>query len=122
MPTIVLVEDDDQIRTMLQETLALEGYRVLAAENGIKALEVLKEHEADLLITDILMPEKEGLGLITEVRRQAPHLPIIAVSGGAPNIQAGCNLELAGLFGANHVFQKPLDIDDLLRTVRDCLD
>ncbi len=121
MATILIVEDDPQVQHLLQESLELEGYSVIAAENGIKALEQLATRVVDIMITDILMPEKEGLGLITELRKTRPDLPIIAISGGSPTISPGCNLELARMFGAWHVFQKPLDMEVLLTTIKDIL-
>ncbi len=121
MPKILIVEDDPQIRSMLDESLKLEGFETAVAENGLDALEQYGSVAPDLIITDILMPEKEGLGLITELRKQTPDIKIIAISGGAPSISPGCNLELAQMFGAHKTFQKPLDIDALIETIRELL-
>lgn len=121
MAKILIVEDDPQIRSMLEETLKLEGFETAVAENGADALEQYEHVTPDLIITDILMPEKEGLGLITELRKSTADVKIIAISGGAPSLSPGCNLELAQMFGANKTFQKPLDIDALLETIRELL-
>ncbi len=115
---ILIVEDDKQIREMLQETLRQEGYETSTAADGELALEQFRKHPAQVVVTDILMPNKEGLQLIKELRKEAPHVGVIAVSGGAPRLQPGCNLELATLFGADATFQKPLDIDALLEAVK----
>lgn len=122
MPKILIVEDDPQIREMLTETLQIEGYEAFSAANGMLALEEYGKRVFDLVITDILMPEKEGLGLITELKKLNPDVKIVAISGGAPSISPGCNLELAEMFGAVKTFQKPLDIDALLKTVQQLID
>lgn len=119
MADILIVEDNEPIRNMLKETLELEGFTVFEAKDGEEALERWHDKKPDLIITDILMPKKEGLGLITEIRKLNPESKIIAVSGGGPNISSQCNLELAGIFGAVHTFPKPLDIDLLLQKVRE---
>jgi len=121
MPLILIVEDDSQIRTLLKETLEQEGFSTIVAEHGLEALALYEKNEIDLVITDILMPEKEGLGLITDLRKADPLVKIIAISGGAPQISPGCNLDLARMFGAQHTFQKPLDVDALVRTIHDML-
>ena len=119
MPSILLVEDDFQIRAMLSETLGQEGYEVIEAEHGKRALELFEFRRPDLILTDILMPEKEGLSLITELRRLDPEVKIIAISGGAPTLTPECNLDLARMFGAGRVFSKPLDIDELLKAIKE---
>lgn len=121
MSKICIVEDDAQIRVMLKETLELEGFAIVEAANGNEALRVLDAEAVDLVITDILMPEKEGLGLITELRKLHPGLAIFAISGGAPHMQAAGNLELATLFGACQAFHKPIDLDELIAAVRECV-
>jgi len=122
MARILIAEDDDHIRDMLRETLELEGYTTAVAANGVEALREFQRSPADLILTDILMPEKEGLGLITDMRKTNPDVKIIAISGGGHNISPGCNLELARMFGAHMTFQKPLDIDALLRCIADLLE
>jgi DNA-binding response OmpR family regulator len=121
MTRILIVEDDAQIRAMLEETLQQEGYQTDIAHNGADAMERYRRAPADLVVTDILMPEKEGLGLITELRGINPNVKIIAISGGAPQLSSGCNLELARMFGAQRSFQKPLDIDALLQAINTLL-
>ena len=115
MANILVVEDDPQVRALLTESLRLEGYRVTAAADGVEALNAYGQSPPDLVITDMLMPEKEGLGLITALKRINPKVRIIAISGGGATIQPGCNLELARMFGAAKTFSKPLDMDALLK-------
>lgn len=121
MPVILIVEDEPQIRAMLAETLHQEGYATRVAAHGEEALVMSREQAPDLVITDILMPGKEGLSLIKELRRERPALPIIAISGGAAMLTPGCNLELARMFGAAYTFEKPLDIEALLAAIAGCL-
>lgn len=120
--SVLIVEDDAQIRAMLKETLDLEGYATQTAANGAEALAAYEKAPADLVITDIIMPEKEGLGLITDLKRLNPKVRIVAISGGAKDLEAGCNLELAGMFGAAKTFRKPLDLDKLLECLGEMLD
>jgi CheY-like chemotaxis protein len=119
MASILVVEDDPQIRSMLVETLSLEGYRTDSAENGVEALSRFREQAPDLVITDIIMPEKEGLSLIKELHAMNPKVKVIAISGGAPRLSPECNLELARMFGAVKTFAKPLDIDAMLRAIQE---
>lgn len=118
MAHVLIVEDDPQVRSMLQETLQLEGYETSVAENGLDALQQYTSRHPDAIITDILMPEKEGLSFITDLRKQDKNICIVAISGGAHKLSPECNLELARMFGANHTFEKPLDIDALLTVLR----
>ena len=121
MPRILLVEDDLQVRSMLSETLRQEGYEVTEAADGNEALALFGQGPTDMVITDILMPNKEGLSLITDLRKTDPEVLIIAFSGGAQRLTPGCNLELARMFGAARTFQKPLDIDALLAAITEML-
>ncbi len=116
-PAILVVDDDDQIRAMLSRLLSRSAFRVHVASNGRRALTVLDEEAIDLLITDIIMPVKEGIELITTVRAQRPSLPVIAISGGG-RVDPGHYLELAKTLGANRVLGKPFDIDELLEACR----
>ncbi|AGW14395.1 response regulator [Megalodesulfovibrio gigas] len=120
-PIVLLVEDDPHVRAMLVESLTGEGFVTLEAANGKEGLARFAAGKVDVVVTDILMPEMEGLQFIKALRGQAPELPIIAISGGAVHLSPGCNLELASMFGATHVIQKPLNIDDLAATIKRCL-
>jgi len=117
MALILIVEDDPQIRLLLQETLQLEGFETATAENGAQALQLYQQRRPDAIVTDILMPEKEGLSFITDLRKSDPNICIIAISGGAQKLAPGCNLELASMFGANHTFEKPLDMEAMLQVL-----
>ncbi|GAB7078571.1 response regulator [Megalodesulfovibrio paquesii] len=120
-PVVLLVEDDTQVRAMLVDSLAGEGFAVEQAANGKEGLDRQQAKPADVVITDILMPEMEGLQFIKALRALSPHLPIIAISGGAAQLSPGCNLELASMFGASLIMEKPLNIDDLITAINSFL-
>jgi CheY-like chemotaxis protein len=80
--SILVVDDDPAIRDALALLLEEEGYVVLAAPDGLAALEVVTRHSPDLVITDLYMPELDGVGLIARLRSERPDLPIIVVSAG----------------------------------------
>ncbi len=118
MAHILIVEDEPSVRAMLRESLAAEGHDVDEAANGREGLASMENRPAEVVITDILMPEKEGLQFIKDLRQGYPDTRIVAISGGAPGLQSGCNLELASMFGAHVTCAKPVDIDALLMMIR----
>jgi len=117
----MVVEDDKSVRELLREILKRAGHDVMAAGNGKEALSLYKKSPADLIITNILMPEKEGLETIQELRRENPDIKIIAISGGG-QIGPADYLEVARRFGAMRTFSKPFDRKELLKAVDDLLE
>jgi len=115
---ILLVDDDEAVRDSVGVILASAGYSVAAARNGIEAMRLLEERRPDLIVTDILMPHKEGIESIREIRALAPETPIIAISGAGAQ---GGYLRIARIFGANAVLEKPFDPNDLLTLIHDLL-
>jgi len=115
---ILLVEDNDQMRGTLRQMLEGAGHRVVEAPNGKIAERLYRERPADLIITDLIMPEKEGLELIMELRRDFPEVKIIAVSGGGRRGPKEY-LPLAKNLGALRTFEKPFNQEDLLAAVQD---
>lgn len=111
LKNILLVDDDLDLRLVLKEQLVTAGHVVTEAENGKIALAILKGRSFDLVITDIDMPEKNGLQLLAEVRRFYPQLPVIVMTGGSQNEK----LILAA--GAAAFIQKPFitDIDEVVQ-------
>ncbi len=105
-------------RWMLAEMLRREGYTVETAENGDEGVKLMEEEKYDLVITDIIMPEKEGLETIMDISTHKPDTKIIAISGGGRS-SAGSYLKTAEYFGALRSFQKPFDKDEFLEAVRD---
>lgn len=119
MARILIVEDDVQLREMLKQVLELQNYEVVESNDGEDAIQVLKQSPFDLVITDIIMPQKDGTGLIMEIRKSYPDLQIIAISGGARHIDPQNPLHIAKMLGANQTFTKPFKIKELLGAVRE---
>jgi len=82
MARILVIDDDDQILRTLHQVLEMEGHEVVDTSNGKEGIKFFRENGADLIITDIVMPEKEGLETIMELRRDFPDIKVIAISGG----------------------------------------
>ena len=121
MGRVMVVEDDAAVRELLREILKRAGHEVMAAVNGKEAIALYKENRADLIITNILMPEKEGLETIQDLRREYPDVKIIAISGGG-QIGPADYLEVARRFGALRTFSKPFDRKELLKAVGELLE
>ena len=116
MAKIYVFDDEPSILLMIKKMLEKAGYEVDIALNGREGMELFKKNIPDLLITDIIMPEKEGLETIFELRRKYPELKIIAISGGG-RISPDGYLPGAKLLGADMVFQKPLYQKEFLQAV-----
>jgi CheY-like chemotaxis protein len=113
---ILIVDDEDQMRALLRLMLEPAGHEVLDAANGKVALHLQKTMPADLVITDIIMPEMEGIELIRNIRKVTPHVKIIAISGGG-KIDADLCLEIADKLGADRTLLKPFSKSDLLSVI-----
>lgn len=112
-PSVLVVDDDAQIRNLLRHVLGEAGYRVEEAAGGRQALERVNQKTPDLLITDLIMPEVEGMETITRIRKIAPSLKIIAMSGSLDSVY----LDTARVLGASATFSKPLQLEALLAAV-----
>jgi CheY-like chemotaxis protein len=99
------------------EVLEGLGHAVTETENGRLAIERLGSAAFDLVITDVLMPEMDGIEVIKAVRRTRPETKILAISGGAPNLPAGYALKLTEMFSADAVLYKPFMNDELRKSV-----
>src|SRR5688572_22241888 len=117
MADILLVDDDEQLRPMLKLMLEAAGHEVQDARNGKEALKIIGVKEMDLVVTDLVMPEKEGLETIKEIRRTYPGIKIIAMSGVDPN-GTQSYLELARKLGAHHTLCKPFSELDMLESIQ----
>ncbi len=121
MPRFLVADDHLAIRTLLTEILEGHGHEVETAPNGLAALKCLQSGTFDVLITDIFMPEKDGIELIMEVRAHYPNLRVIAISGGGPGV--GMDLLKPALrLGAAKILRKPVSRADLLQAVREVLE
>jgi len=117
---ILVIEDDDSFRNVLVQMLDKAGFNVIQAENGNQALRLCKDFHPDLVLTDIIMPDKEGLETIQELLEINPNLKIIAMSGGG-RFGPNSYLPLAAKLGAKKTLQKPFMRDDLLKAISDVL-
>ena len=120
MARILVVDDDARLTAVLRDILTQAGYEVETACNGEEACKAFRRLPADLVITDILMPEKEGIQTITSLRRVCPGLRIIAMSGGGQESPA-FYLEMAREFGADVTLQKPFSKAQVLQAVEDLI-
>lgn len=116
MAKILLVEDDNLVRDMLTQVLHRADHQVTCAANGEEATESLRKETPDIMITDIIMPKKSGITLISEVKERHPKLEIIAISGGGRLDPTGY-LDLSESLGATVSFQKPIDNTALLMAI-----
>ncbi len=121
MSLVMVVDDDESILRLIGEIMRKEGYQVLQAEDGEKAFALFQQKPCDLVITDLLMPNKEGLELIQELRGIKPNVKIIAYSGGG-QLEPDDYLDFAKGMGADRVFSKPISIIDLKQAASQLLD
>ncbi len=117
---ILLVDDEDAIRKMVRAVLGGELYEFDEASNGIAAQVILEKQKFDLVISDVIMPDCDGIELVMAIRRKLPDIKIIVMSGGG-RVRAGHYLDLAGKLGATRVFEKPFDTAALRQTVNELL-
>jgi DNA-binding response OmpR family regulator len=116
MSSILVVEDEDHLREAIGAMLALDGYDVSFATSGKEAVRLCQERAMDLVITDLVMPDMDGLELIRSLRLSHSNLPVLAISGASKDL-----LEMATALGAVGALQKPFARDDLLAIVRTIL-
>ena len=117
MAKILVIDDDSRMRRLVARILERENHEVIEAVDGKKGIDQFAAHRPDIVITDLLMPEQEGIETIRELRRVAPSLRIVAMSGGG-----GTNdmmfLGMAKALGADAVLAKPFRADELIRAVQ----
>jgi DNA-binding NtrC family response regulator len=114
MATILVIDDHNSIRMLLRTVLEGAGHEVMEASNGRLGLAAYRERPADLVITDIHMPEMNGLDLILELTRAFLNVKVIAISGAHDTENV---LDAAKLLGARHTLHKPFSVEALLKTV-----
>lgn len=120
MASILVVEDEELVRITLEHVLATENHDVATASNGNEAIAISKERHFDLVITDLIMPDKAGIETIVELRRDNPNLKIIAISGvGRSHVST--ELDLAKQLGADASITKPFGVDTLLKVLHQLL-
>ena len=120
MARILIIDDESQIRSMLRLMLERVGYEVIEAADGMEGIRQYRDNPADLIITDLIMPNKDGIGMIIELKKEFPKVKIIAMSGGGVNRPEGY-LDGAKKLGATRTLTKPIDRDEMLNAVKDTL-
>lgn len=121
MKKILLIDDDLQFNKMARMILEDAGYEVRSAHNGAEGLKMFIEARPDLVITDVYMPEKEGLETIMELRQADPEIRILVMSGGNPHMNMSEMFNMAEMFGADAALPKPFDIGIFLQKVRELI-
>ncbi len=121
---VLVIDDNSDIREMIRTVLVHAGYEVTLAVDGGKGLEAQRREPVDLVITDIFMPQQDGIETIGLMKREFPQTPIIAMSGGAKFVTRQTSVDYlatAHKFGADRLLRKPFDIDELLQVVQEVL-
>ena len=122
MAKILIIDDEEESsRTLLRLLLEEAGFSILEADNGGKGLQLFRENEIDLVITDIIMPDKEGLETIMDLHKTAPSVKIIAISGGSSVTEPSHYLTMAKQLGAHMTFTKPIDKEQFLGSVKELI-
>lgn len=116
MANILLVEDDEMARYAIAKVLRKAGHTVAEADNGNKAFDMLQQQLPDLLVTDVVMPDCDGLSLLTDIRKLHRTLPVLVISGGGSNV-GGDYLFFAERLGASAILKKPFSNSDLLARI-----
>lgn len=117
MPRILLLDDETQLRELLKEVLSAEGYDVIASGDGNLTRDASVVRDVDVVVTDVMMPNFDGLEVVRSVRRHAPNVKIIAMSGGGRTVSQDF-LPVAGKLGADRLLYKPFSPFDLVEEIR----
>ena len=118
--TVLVVDDDGGVLKMIELMLGDSGFDVIVAPSGHDGLRALEHRMFDLIITDIIMPEMEGIELITQLRKTRPEVPILAISGGGRSRNFDF-LNFAKKLGARAILEKPFRREGLLEAVNKAL-
>ena len=121
MANILVIDDDATIQLVFSQFLTSLGHEIMQAENGKKGMSMIQETRPDLVITDIMMPEMDGLEILMQLRSTHDSVPVIAISGGMRSLPVNF-LQQAKLFGARYVFEKPVPLEVLRNAVTELLD
>ena len=116
MPKILIIDDEEQIRKMLRAFLEGEDFHIFEAKNGNEGIKIFKDEMPEIVISDIIMPDKEGLETIMEINRMGMNTKIIAISGGG-YVHSTSYLDLALKLGADFVLEKPFERVALMETI-----
>lgn len=120
MARVLIIEDETALRSLMRDALEEAGHEVTEASDGDLGMKRFKEERHDIVITDILMPKKEGLEVILEMTDLSPDIKIITISGGGIGLGDDL-LDISLEFGARHALRKPVKMQHLLEVVKDVL-
>lgn len=118
---VLVVDDEQPVRDMVGEMVESFGLQVETAEDSDAAINICRKESIDILITDIVMPERNGLDLIMEFKKEFPAIPIIAVSGGGGITGQYDYLQIAKLVGAKNILRKPFSLQEIKSALADVL-
>ena len=121
MAKILVIEDETQLSELLKKMLTRDGHQVFIAHDGIEGIKNFNQSKPDLIITDIIMHEKDGTEVIVELLKNNPELAIIAISGGCRTLTPNFNLNLAAVRGVKGVLQKPFTFEKLKEMIEQVL-
>ena len=121
MTRVLIIEDDNEVREYLESLMERAGYEAASAANGKEGVDLFQRTPVDLVITDIIMPEKDGIETIMDMKRVNPGLKVIAISGGGRS-EPENYLNSARLLGADRTIRKPFTNEEILEAVRSLLD
>ncbi len=118
MAKILVIDDEEQLRDLLKQMLTRDGHEVQTAYDGVEGIRCFNNFHPDIVITDIIMPNKDGIEVITELLCRDSKIAIIAISGGRRAITAEFNLESAELLGVKGILSKPFTREQLRETIQ----
>lgn len=119
MAQVLIIEDDDSMRSVLKDMLERQNYEVMVASDGEEGLKMFRDNPTSLVITDIIMPNKEGMELIFEFQQDFPDTKIIAISGGGKGSANDYLNIVSTIPNVKRVFEKPFAMDEMLQAVKE---
>lgn len=120
MQSILVVDDDRMLRDMLRDMLEAWGFRVITAADGEEGIRKFRTDDVSLVITDIVMPDTDGIALLRRLKKTAPRVPVIAISGW-PDAKAPLYLNASQALGADAILPKPFTMKQMRREIDNCL-
>ena len=122
MAKILVIDDEELMRELVKKMLTRDGYEVFLANDGVEGIEIFFKLSPDLVITDIMMPRKDGFEVISEIYCHNPNFPVIAMSGGRRDYTENVNIDLIENMGLKGFLKKPFKQQDLLGIVKKTID
>lgn len=117
LTTVLIIDDDPEILALWSDVLASDGMSVLTAPSGVQGVKLARSNAVDVILTDVLMPDKDGIETLLEVKAQDATAKVVLVSGGGRQVGMSM-LQVADHLGADATLRKPVNVDELCATVR----